>query len=444
MPSSLALVPFKGFRPSASKKHQGDDGAAIPAAIPLTKKTRTVSFDRATMERLKKDQLDVDPTPATKKAPMEDADAATAPTIQGLPGAASLAKILCRIVDSDSYTIDRSARTLQQLTQWLQSKAAKEQFFIDLSHLGCTRKVLLFLEEHFNSKAEMVYTSLALQTLAALTEVKQQDDAAVAESKCHMARMLVQQDASTVLLRLLDTYVLEEANKVGSASDQAWTVWTALTSQLPTCNPAILTEAITSCNPQDSMNSPASTNTECELLTLQILAHLAPFTSTTEQRVVVVGKLCLVLERHNKDGHMEALVACLQCLEAMVAPCQGKSAVVQGDTNKDSITTSTTTTTSILRKKSNISAKTTAKRVTQVTVAALQKHDSNAPINQLGVRILQSNNVFLTRAERKKLGVVAVLGGILANDTLPEAVKSAADALLEENVASGGVGDSGL
>lgn len=344
--------------------------------------------------------------------------ASTVPSVDAdlpLPTGRACSKLICRVIDDDAYGRASALHTLHQFEAWaLSSKhtdTAKKQYISDFVLIGGVRATLCYLQDHLDN-CESAQAALGL--LVAMCTV---DHASVAQK-------MVEHNAVCLLLKafqvhalqknvtdLIDEELLEKAKAEEAKEPSLWKMMGLFPAEAR--DDAGCMDFVT-CSADASMSEERKAMLEAEelsaaslstaLLVLQALQLLVPYAKSSE-----VSKIFAIV-------------------------CKNISLLTNNEHLMLSATTTLVTVVKETRSSRIVIDEPAPKEITRLTVGWMRQHPDHNGCIKNGCLLLQGVCPNLSKADRKRLGVVAVLGNVLASDTLDMDVKEAADVILEKQI----------
>lgn len=331
-------------------------------------------LDRANVELCKMldDEMDVD-----KEAP--------------LPTQRELAKLLCKIIDDAMYSKATARSALKQIQIWA-VKDETGKFSKDFVDVGGVQITLNFLEDNMTD-VESVQTCLAV--LHALIQT--------ADHSTCVPETFIAQSGADVLLKAFEVHLLKSESSDNSRSMlDSIALWKAIGSFFK--NKKADEDLKVSDGDTVSVDSSTSgTKTdqnlahfETAVLAIETLRMVIPH-ATPEKASSILEKVYNYIPKVSlqNDRMMAAVTSCL--VEALKYPLLNDPT-----------------------------------QVVRVTTRIMKHYSHHEEVLMNGCLILQEAGSKVSKEDRKKLGIVATLGNILASDTTSKEVKDVADKALEE------------
>ena len=381
-----------------------------------------------------------------------------------LPTARELSKVLCRIVDDEAYTEHDAEIALATLHHWaLKQNVAFGNHFADV---GGLQQVLFFVEDRIDDYKSIASALLLLETLckpmalqagggalALVAEPTIYESKVLANMRTKIGKCIVDVGGVQLMLqtfryhalpaharakgggnaaidstsRVVTTSTLSSSSFTSKESDESsssdglWSVVKTLMVSDQTmddiCPMLVCGGTAGPKGPLPGIVRNQKINTarrSMEVLVL-LIPHVIGVDKTAPGKILET--LCdavpvLLDERNNEQDNTngkqyEALIASLST--CLVATC--------------SVASNETMTNSKLAK---------AKQVAAVTNLMMRTFRTHHGINRDGCLVLQKVCRHLPKSERKRLGVVAALGNVVASESIDQDVIDIADEILEE------------
>jgi hypothetical protein len=370
--------------------------------------------------------------PAAKTNSVSSAASLFAPDAP-LPTPRQLSKVMCRIVDDEAYTKSDCLLALQRLHQW----AVKQdiQYGNALVEVGCIQHVIFFVEDH---QTDVTTISSALLLLQALTTpLDDNESAAMTNMRLKVSQTIVDGQGIELLLRAFEYHGLPDHSDWTDARKVKESFWNTF-SNMWNCdhgkvtdenaNPlaSVDTMVINACgvlsgrdNTLVGSRSSSDSATKTAILCMQILAKIVPCAAgaVPDKSEAILSTLVDAIPKLVKSGKgtnslnkqdQQALIASI--MSCLVSAVKHSEKVLKNTSNN-----------------------TMSKQVIDITVKMMREFPQHAQIVCDGCLVLQGVCPHLKKTERKKYGVVAALGAVVASDNMMDKkVKEIADAILEE------------
>jgi len=401
-----------------------------------------------------------------------------------LPSARELSKVLCRIVDDEAYTERDAEIALETLHHWaLKQNVAFGNHFADV---GGLQQVLFFVEDHIEDCKCIMPAFWLMETLC---KPLQGASATIYESKAlsnmrtKIGKCIVDVGGIHLMLRTFQFHGLptrgvtsnttmnsEESSKNrksltrssstsgsserssdnkendGDECGKELGMWKAIKTMLKTnhglsedviMNPCSAIDVPILCMSQNADIHVTNIDDDVNLLeidtarhSLEVLALLIPHVIGVDKTAPgkIIQTLCdsvptLLSEMKTKckinyqDSNDQTPTKVEKVYESLVASVLKCLVATTAVASKDTFTTSQC-------------AK--AKSIVGVTNIIMRSFPNHHGMNRDGCIVLQRVCRHLPKSERKRLGVVASLGAVVASDSIDQYVKDIADEILEE------------
>ena len=349
-----------------------------------------------------------------------------------LPTARQLAKVLCRIVDDEAYTRNDASLALQRLHQWALKQDVK--FGNNLVSIGVIQLVLFFVEDHLQDAKAIGSALLLLEALT--TPLDDYESKAVTNMRAKVSQNIVEGGGIELLLKAFAYHGLPEQTEtaLGEKSlldaeleKEKDSLWNTLSSVFAcdgnendplgiACN-AIMGPA----DPRLARNHMDASKRAIDtaILCMKVLSQVVPHASGAipDKSAVILTTVIDTIPKLKVDGTNKTPAFVKQEQEALVSSVMSclVAAVKLADEK-------------VLKQN-----KATAKEVVDVTVQIMRDYPSHPQIVCDGCLVLQGVCPYLSKMERKRYGVVAALGAVVASDSMTDRkVKEIADGILEE------------
>jgi hypothetical protein len=311
-----------------------------------------------------------------------------------LPTQRELARLLCKIIDDTMYSRSTGKAALRQIEIWAH-KDDTGIFSKDYMNVGGIQITMNFLEDNLT---DVEGVRLCLAVLNALMVENANHSSSVPES-------LVAQSGADVLVRAFEVHLLYKTSGNSRSMLNGMEIWNSISSMLFKKTDADEDEGSSDVALETLENSspaieedPQLAHFETAIMALGTLQKVIPHTTPDKARQILeqvyntVPKVSL-----QNDRMMAAVTKCL--VEAL------KYADMQDP-----------------------------KQVITVTIKVMKHYSHQDEVTKNGCLILQDACSKISKADRKKLGVVAALGNILASDSISKEVKDIADKILDEQI----------
>ncbi|KAG7341576.1 hypothetical protein IV203_023529 [Nitzschia inconspicua] len=363
-----------------------------------------------------------------------------------LPSARQLSKVMCRVVDNDAYTKSDAMVALKRLHDWALKQDVN--FGNALVGIGGIQHVLFFIEDH---QTDAKTISSALLLLKALTTpVDEYESMAMTNTRQKISQSLVDGQGIELLLKTFQCHAMPERRlsndpPAGSTAmkelheghDSLWnsfsSIWNCENGDIVMDENAHPTASIdylvmhtcgafggtnSAMSDGRSMFSPSREAIDTAILCMNVVSNIIPSSAglTPDKSSAVLSTLLdaiplLVASSSNSlpKPEKESLVGSIMaCLVSTVNLAQNT-----------------------ILKNSNNNAM--SKQVIDVTVKMMREFPHHSQIVCDGCLVLQGVCHHLQKSERKRYGVIAALGAVVASDdVIDKKVKEIADAILEE------------
>jgi hypothetical protein len=364
-----------------------------------------------------------------------------------LPTARQLSKVMCRIVDNDAYTKSDALVALQRLHQW----ALKQDinFGNAIVGIGGIQHVLFFVEDHQNDAKTIASALLLLEALT--TPLDDYESKALTNMRNKISQSIVDGDGIELLMKAFEYHGLpeqplsnEESTRAmnGTKSSDQDSLWNTFSSiwncehatvvvnentnpsssidslVMNTCGVLSGTDPTLSRN--RSFSSPSKKATDTAILCMKVLAKVVPSAAGASPdksaailatlvdaipRLVALDKTATSFAKQEQEALIASIMSCL-----VSAVKLSKNTVLKNAKNNS-----------------------VSKQVIDVTVKMMREFPHHPQIVCDGCLVLQGVCPHLQKSERKRYGVVAALGAVVASDNMMDKkVKEIADAILEE------------
>lgn len=302
-----------------------------------------------------------------------------------LPTQRALSKFMCRIIDGDAYNQSNAIAALRQVEEWATQDGESGGFANDFVDLGGVMVTLHFLEDNI-SHGQSVQASLA--ALTAL--VKSGSPTGKVEET------VVAHSGVELLIRAFDVHF--RAGTVTQAPEEEEGLWASIRGMLQASEmPTVISDGLRlAADDDDEEGSKVDSSNEAAIMAIEALRRVLPYAPAAQAGKVVEAMSGIAEEL---SGHGDRL--CTAVTDCLV----------------DSV------------KKSEIRD---PWEITRVTLQIMKQYPDHDTIIKNGCLVLQSACARLSKEDRGKIGVVAMLGSILASDTMSAEVKAYADNLLEQ------------
>jgi hypothetical protein len=367
---------------------------------------------------------------STPKPTTQDPTAFYAPEAP-LPTARQLAKVLCRIVDDEAYTRNDASVALQRLHQWALKQDVK--FGNNLVSIGVVQLVLFFVEDHMQDAKAISSALLLLEALT--TPLDEYESKAISNIRAKVSHNIVEGGGIELLLKAFAFHGLPEQKDTAleqklvldkDIHKEQDSLWNTLSSMLK-CdeNNDPLTMAcgvLAGSDPRFSRNffggSPKRA-TDTAVLCMKVLTQVVPHSAGAipDRSAAILTTVVDIIPKLKVDGSNKTPSFAKQEQEALVS----------------SVMSCLVSSVKLANEKVLNQNKATAKQTVEVTVQIMREYPSHPQIVCDGCLILKGVCPHLTKTERKRYGVVAALGAVVASNTMMDRkVKEIADAILEE------------
>mmetsp|Transcript_34561 Transcript_34561/g.39443 ORF Transcript_34561/g.39443 Transcript_34561/m.39443 type:complete len:491 (+) Transcript_34561:168-1640(+) len=425
----------------------------------LTKSKVTNTIPPSTKRARTSDGVKNDDSPTSDIVPLER---------RPLPSARELSKVLCRIVDDEAYS-DRDAEiALETLHHWaLKQNVAFGNHFADV---GGLQQVLFFVEDHLQDCKSIVPAFWLMETLC---KPLQGASATIYESKAlsnmrtKIGKCIVDVGGVHLMLRTFQFHALPhkgiisnttmdaknrsascgtlEDPEMGTSSDNGAEsgMWKAFKTMLKT-NQAIADDIVMNpCTVVDTMMCMSSSNSnlvniddsdDVNLLGLDTSRHSMEVLSLLIPHVIGVdktapGKILQTL--------CDAVPLLLSEMKKHTVASKEENGTTKVEKVYEELTASVlkclVCTTAVASKETFTNSQLAkSKQIVSVTNTIMRTFPRHHGMNRNGCLILQRVCRHLPKSERKRLGVVASLGSVVASESIDQDVKDIADEILEE------------
>mmetsp|Transcript_26598 Transcript_26598/g.73160 ORF Transcript_26598/g.73160 Transcript_26598/m.73160 type:complete len:397 (+) Transcript_26598:103-1293(+) len=389
---------------------------AVAPSIQATVSTESLSSTKAKPSTSKSPKTtDATPVPASPKRPRVVEPSLSIDTLplelRPLPSARELARVLCRIVDDEAYTEAQAKVALETMRHWASKQTVA--FGNHFADVGGLQQVLFFVEDHMNDSESVIPALLLLETLCRSQGVEPK---ALSSTRTKIGKCIVEVSGVELMIKTFKhhslpfTQISPELVPSASSSSSSSGLWSAIVGdRFPNC-------AMMICGEETETSAPGESemlrSMETARRALEVLALLIPHAIGIDQKTpgTVLEGVCEALLDLLKNkpvryiSHTEALVTAMgNCL---VAACT----VAPNETWK----------------------KGAAKQVVTAVNLSMKVFPRHHRINRNGCLVLRKVCKHLPKNERKRLGVVAALGNILASDSMDDEIRDIADEILEE------------
>ena len=337
-----------------------------------------------------------------------------------LPSARELSRVLCRIVDTEVYSEYDSEIALLKLKHWASKQNAS--FGNHLADIGGLQQVLFFIEDNMK---DCTCVDPALMLMETLCKPLQEASHNMYESKTlstmrtKIGKCIVDVNGVDLMLEVFEKHALEEEN--GSENERS-----TENSDDEGKSSSIIDAVSNSCGL--FCYRKADENDDRQLEELRISQRLNTARHSLEVLVLLIP--------HAIGVHKDAPTKILETL------CQGVSILMKNHEIQSSkgfraliaaVMTCLVATSAIASKDTLAGPKLQrAKTVVYITNLVMRNFPDHQGINRDGCFLFQRICRHLPKSERKRLGVVASLGSILASESIDQDIKEIADEILEE------------
>ena len=384
-----------------------------------------------------------------------------------LPSARELSKVLCRIVDDEAYSERDAEIALETLHHWaLKQNVAFGNHFADV---GGLQQVLFFVEDRIDDCNCIAPALMLMETLCKPLQGASHtiyESKALSNMRTKIGKCIVDVGGVHLMLRTFQWHALPNNNNSNNISNSnssktnktsVPTTSSSSSSQLSKDNSA---ESGMWTAFKTMMNTPNQSLDEVLLNPCACADGFDPMTvcygGTSEPQGPLPGDLKLqkiATARHS----MEVLVLLIPHVIGVDKTAPGKiletlcdgipillnemknANASQEESQKErealvaSVLTCLVATTSVASKETFTHSKLQkAKQVVSVTNLIMRTFHRHHGINRDGCLVLQRVCRHLPKSERKRLGVVASLGSVVASESIDQDVKDIADEILEE------------
>ena len=420
-----SLVPTRSAATSNSKS------VADPPTSAAAPKKPPLATSRAAVQKRNTPPPPASPSTTATSTNSHDPTAFYAPDAP-LPTARQLAKVLCRIVDDEAYTRNDASVALQRLHQWALKQDVK--FGNNLVSIGVIQLVLFFVEDHLQDAKAISSALLLLEALT--TPLDDYESKAVSNMRAKVSLNIVEGGGIELLLKAFAYHGLPEQTETAlqekslldaEIEKEKDSLWNTLSSVFA-CDGNENDPLGIACNaimgPPDPRLSRSQVDAskraiDTAILCMKVLSRVVPYASGAipDKNAAILTTVIDTLPKLKVDPankspafvkqEQEALVSSvMSCLVAAVKLAEEK----------------------VLKQN-----KATAKQVVDVAVQIMREYPSHPQIVCDGCLALQGVCPHLSKMERKRYGVVAALGVVVASDSMTDRkVKEIADGILEE------------
>lgn len=363
-----------------------------------------------------------------------------------LPSARQLSKVMCRIVDNDAYTENDSRVALQRLHQWALKQDLK--FGNSLVGIGGIQHVLFFVEDHQTEAKTISKALLLLQALT--TPLDDYESKALSHMRQKISQSIVDGQGIELLLKsfeyhglpeqlLSDEATVQSTKRNTHENDSLWSTFsnmlnceygTTVSNENIDPSTSIDFLVMNACNALSgsdptlkrdrSFSPPSRKAIDTANLCMKVLTRIIPCASgsTPDKSAKILSTLVDAIPKlvtldnlapSSPKQEQQALIAStMSCLVSAVK--LSENTVLKNCKNNE-----------------------VSKQVIDVTVKMMREFPHHSQIVRDGCLVLQGVCHHLEKSERKRYGVVAALGAVVASDNIMDKkVKEIADAILEE------------
>ena len=396
-----------------------------------------------------------------------------------LPSARELSKVLCRIVDDETYTENDSEIALETLHVWsLKQNVAFGNHFADV---GGLQQVLFFVEDHIADPKCILPAFWLMETLC---KPLQGASATIYESKAlskmrtKIGKCIVDIGGVNLMLRTFQYHALPKSVSKGSKTkkvpiepsfsssafggetasdknDAESGMWKAFKHMLKTnqeiAEDVLMNPCSAAFNAGDPMmlcmtpnNQGIVTEVDDDISyqkldtarhSMEVLALLIPHVIGVDKTAPgkILTTLCdaipILIEEYKmkavgksttittKDGSTSLKSKAEKVYESLIASVLKCLVSTTAVASKETFTSNSTA---------------NGKQIVSVTNNIMRSFPKHHGMNRDGCFVLQKVCKHLSKLERKRLGVVASLGNVVASESIDQDVKDIADEILEE------------
>jgi len=408
--------------------------------------------------------------PSTKRARTDGKTSETTSTDivpverRPLPSARELSKVLCRIVDDEAYS-DRDAEVaLETLHHWaLKQNVAFGNHFADV---GGLQQVLFFVEDHIDDCKSIVPAFWLMETLC---KPLQGASATIYESKAlsnmrtKIGKCIVDVGGVHLMLRTFQFHALphkgitsnttmndnskrsssRSINESSGDNGAESGMWKAFKTMLKTNQDIADNIVMNPCTVVDTMlcmssdaNTHVNIDDDVNLLAIDTSRHSMEVLSLLIPHVIGV----------DKTAPGKILQTLCDAIPVLLSEMKSNTTVISKDSASDStkvekvyeeliasVLKCLVSTTAVASKETFTNLQCAkSKQIVSVTNTIMRTFPRHHGMNRDGCIVLQRVCRHLPKSERKRLGVVASLGSVVASESIDQDVKDIADEILEE------------
>ena len=355
----------------------------------------------------------VDISPTEEKKLQETID-------EPLPSARELSRVLCRIVDTEVYSDHDSEIALFQLKNWASKQNVS--FGNHLADIGGLQQVLFFIEDNMNDCACIDPALMLMETLCKPLHGASHtmyESKALSMMRTKIGKCIVAVNGVDLMLQTFQRHPLEQ----GRGSTTEHSIQDPDGGGEASCHMEVIS------NPCGFFDFRKTDQVDHRQLKKQRITERL---NTARHSLEVL----VLLIPHAVGVHKDAPTKILETL------CEGVPILLKDDDTRYSksfraliaaLMTCLVATSAIASKDTLAGPKLQrAKTVVSVTNLVMRNFPRHHGINRDGCFLFQRICRHLPKSERKRLGVVASLGSILASESIDQDVKDIADEILEE------------
>jgi len=337
-----------------------------------------------------------------------------------LPSARELSKVLCRIVDTEVYSETDRQIALLTLKHW----ASKQNvaFGNHFADVGGLQQVLFFVEDNVEDCNCIAPALMLLETLCKPLQGAAKtiyETKALSTMRTKIGKCIVDVSGINMIIRIFQWHALGRRTgaSTGSNKDNLESIPTEASIMDVVKKSCFFFECGDS-NELDNkqiaeerkMLAIKTARHSLELLVL-LIPHVIGVDKDAPSRIIdtLCEALPILMKANRASPNKEevALIAALMTCLASTAAIASKETLAGPKLQR-------------------------VTEIVQVTNNAMRTFDRHHMINRDGCLILQRVCRHLPKSERKRLGVVASLGGVVASMSIDQDVKDIADEILEE------------
>lgn len=470
--TSTKVVKENTCNDSCSSQDTSDDESSR-AALSRTKRTRSKG-ERFSSHSTNRNKNKVESKGKSKNGNNSDH---VAIEDRPLPSPRELSKVLCRIIDDEAYTEEESKVALKTLSFW----ASKQDvpFGNGFADVGGLQQVLFFIEDNMEDCQRIAPALETMETLCkplhgtlsstqAVASAYLYESKALSNMRTKIGKCIVDLGGVDMMILIFKRHALErqhqqqtkqEANSNKSSSSLSslavWSVWNSVmpsdsnsTSNThekdeydvddePVVSNAcmVCAETILGCgSPPNLSEAELGLETTIQRIntarhSMEVLVLLIPHVIGVDKNAPgkILEALCeavpvLLVDNvarsyNNKENNENSSINLQAEYEALIASLLTCLVATSAIASTESLAGS------------NLQR---AKELVSVTNSTMRMFPSHHGINRDGCLVLAKVCRHLPRSERKRLGVVASLGSVVASASIDQDVKDIADEILEE------------